>query len=81
MHNPPTCILYFEDKIISAYQGKNTICNQSTFLSDKIVVMLEGFQSRSKARSIAFVCQVPVYPVFFIEITVMIMIMSHVFYI
>ena len=79
MHNPPTCILHFEDKIIPAYQGKNTICNQSTFLSDKIVAMLEEFQSRSKARSIAFVCQV--YPVFFIEITVMIMIMSHVFYI
>ena len=63
MHNPPTCILHFVDKIIPAYQGKNTICNQSTFLSDKIVAMLEGFQSRSKAQSIALVCQV--YPVFF----------------
>lgn len=62
MHIPPTCILHVEDKIITASQGKNTICNQSTFLTDKIVAMLEGFQSRSKAQSIALVCQV--YPVF-----------------
>lgn len=31
MHIPPTCILHFEDKIITASQGKNTIFNQSTF--------------------------------------------------
>lgn len=62
MHIPPTCILHFEDKIITASQGKIQFVIKVLFLTDKIVAMLEGFQSRSKAQSIALVCQV--YPVF-----------------
>lgn len=43
-------------------KGKIQFVIKVLFLTDKIVAMLEGFQSRSKAQSIALVCQV--YPVF-----------------